>query len=397
MAKQKYLDYCRENQFPCETIENNFNFEENQTISLLINFSQNHLSNNFKNTDSKKQRLFELVEIFARLTSIDVIKIKKIQRDFVEFDYEILRFFALTNSYSIRNEKLIRRIKEFSQLSIKIKEKLTNVYEEEFGKKQSASINTSSISGHCILVSGDDLDELKKLLETIKERAMENEINVYTNGALFLAHFYPYFINNKILKGHYDTNNVEYDFSTFFGPILITQNFIQKIDTLYRGEIFSNKIISYSKVLDIKNDDYNPIIDSALNMEKCQKKPMEILNINYNRKKILDFIEKFNQDEIVIISGMINEKNEIENYENKKIIRINCPLENDILIDAIKILKEKNIKITIFFAQCNFSNLSMMLSLLNQEINLNTAKYSFSIISPYVFESLREDFQVSII
>ena len=32
---------------------------------------------------------------------------------------------------------------------------------------------------------------------------------------------------------------------------MITKNFVQKIDSLYRGELFSNKLISFDKVFDM--------------------------------------------------------------------------------------------------------------------------------------------------
>ena len=395
--KEIYLNYCKNHDFPNETIDNNFSYEDNFTISQLINYSQMNLMNKQRNLDRTKQRLFELITIFARLCAVEVVKIKKIKPEFNKFDYEIIRFFALTNGYSIRNEKIIRRIIEFSNFALQIKEKLASLYEERYGKKESAQIETSSIEGHCILVSGDDLDNLEMLLKTINEMDIKEKINVYTNSALVLAHFYPYFKNNKFLKGHLDSNNIEYDFSTFAGPILITSNFVQKIDNLYRGEIFSNKLISYSKVIDIKNNDYKPLIDIALKSKKCSEIKAKTLHINYNRKSVQKFISKIEEKEIIIVSGMINENHSIENCKDKKIVKINCPLENDILIDTIKELKAKKIKVVVFFAQCNFANLGMLLSLLAQDVELHIANCSHVLINPHIIESLREDFDVSII
>ena len=395
-VKNCYINYCMENDFPCETIETSFSLEKNTSISQLINYAQNNIANKQKNVDKSKQRLFELITLFAKLCAIEIVKIKKLDENFDEFDFEILRFFALTNTYSIRSEKIIRRIKEFCEFSLKIFFKLSEIYEEKYGTKESASTSDGLVDGHCILVSGDDLDELDELLKTIEETKPKENINVYTHGSLFLAHFYPHFKNNKYLKGHFGTQDAEYDFSVFDGAILITQNFIQKIDSLYRGEIFSNKLISFSKFADIKNNDYMPVLDACLKLDGCKKsKKASVIKIDYDKNKIKKLTENTKAQEVIIISGIIEKEN--KNINNAQIININFPLESDILLKSIQELKEKNIKITLFLAQCNLVNLKVLFMLLNQNINLNIANCPHVLINPHVIECLKEDFNVNII
>lgn len=394
-VKKKYGEHCKLNNFPTESINSNFNFDKNMTISELINCSQNSFVNYQKNVDKTKQRLFEVVTLFSRLCAIELIKISKFKKECKEFKFEVLRFFALTSSYSIRNEKIKRRIYEFSDFSLKIAIELSSIYQERYGKKESAKTKRSAIEGHCILASGDDLDELEKLLKTLEEMDLKENVNVYTHGPLFLAHFYPYFKNNKFLKGHFGADNPEYDFSIFNGSILITQNFIQKIDSLYRGEIFSNKLISFSKVLDIKNDDYKPVIEAALKLNKCEKsKESEDLNIEYDREKIIKFINNTTAKEVIAISGKIDRKID---FKTKEIVELNCPLEGDILLESVEKLKEKDIKIVAFFSQCNLSNLAILFMLLNKDVDLHIANCSHMLINPHVVESLKEDFGVNII
>ena len=396
--KEKYIKYCEENKLPCELIKPSFDFSKMMTISDLINFAQSNLINIQKNIDKQKLRLFELITLFSRLCAIEIIKIKKFDKDYSDYGYEVLRFFALTNSYSIRNEKIKRRIYEFSDFALKISEKLSLIYQEKYGTKENAKTNSSLLDGRCILVSGDDLNELEKLLNTIENYETKEKINVYTHGPLFLAHFYPYFKNNKNLKGHFGADNAEYDFSIFNGTILITQNFIQKIDSLYKGEIFSNKLISFSKVIDIKDGDYIPVVESALNLSGCKKsKIATTIEINYDRQKIKKFIEEANVEEIIVISGLLDGESQVSDYEGKKIVEISCPLEGDILLESISKLKEKDIKITVFLAQCNLTNLGVLLTLLNQNIDLNIATCPHALINPHILECLKEDFNVSII
>ena len=397
-VKTNYISHCEENKVPCEIIKSCFNFDSSMSISDLINFAQNNFTNKQKNPDKIKLRLFELITLFSRLCAIEIVKIKKLNEQYYSLAYEVLRFFALTSAYSIRNEKIIRRIYEFSDFSLKISEKVSLIYQEKYGEKESANTSSSLLDGHCILVSGDDLDELEKLLNTVENMDIKEKINVYTHGPLFLAHFYPYFKKNKFLKGHFGADNAEYDFSVFDGAILITQNFIQKIDSLYRGEIFSNKLISFSKVIDIKNKNYIPVIETALKMDGCKKsKETTSIKINYDRQKIKKFINSADVEEIIVISGLLESNSEITDYNGKKIVEISCPLEGDLLIESISKLKEKGIKITVFLAQCNLNTLGTLLTLLNQNIDLNIASCPHALINPHVLESLKEDFKVNII
>ena len=154
----------------------------------------------------------------------------------------------------------------------------------------------------------------------------------------------------------------------------------------------------HTQTIDIKNKNYVPVVESTLKLEGCKKtKESSEIKINYDREKIKKFIDKTNAEEIVVISGLINEKHNIEDYQNKKFIKLNCPLEGDILLESINKLKQKGIKITVFLAQCNLSNLKVLFTLLNQGINLHIANCPHVLINPHVIESLKEDFGVNII
>ena len=159
--KKLYVDYCSQNELPCEIIKTSFNYDKSMSISDLINYAQNNFTNKQKNVDKTKLRLFELVTLFSRLCAIELTKIKKLEKDYCEYDFEVLRFFALTNAFSIRNEKIIRRIYEFSDVSLKISIKLSLLYQEKYGIKESANTKSTLLDGHCILVSGDVLEELE--------------------------------------------------------------------------------------------------------------------------------------------------------------------------------------------------------------------------------------------
>lgn len=395
--KEKYVEFCKSNKLPCEIINTDFNLNNLTTISELIKFSEENITNRQKGCDKNKFRLFELITIFVRLCAINIVKIKKIEPEFNNYDFEIVRFFALTNGYTIRNEKIIRRIKEFPNIAFKIRKKLSNLLQTRYGTIEDANIDIYSKKGHCILVSGEDFDELEDVLKSLENFKTSDKINVYTHGELILAHFYPFFKHNKFLAGHWGKNDTEYDFSTFPGAIFMTQNFNQKIDNLYKGELFSSKLISFKKVCAIKNNDFTPVINSALKLEGfIQSGKEEIYKPNNAIKKIEELLENFDGNELIIIAGSKNPNFE-ETHKGKTVINIPFPYDIEILTDIIKKCTQNSIKLTLFFTQCNKASLESLLILINSNIEIALADCSYALINPHVTEALKNDFNIKII
>lgn len=393
--KEKYLEYCKQKRFPCEIINTDFKLDNLTTLSELIKFSQENITNRKKDNDREKMSLFELISTYTRLCAINIVKIKKIKPEYNTYDFELLRFFALTNGYSIRNEKIIRRIKEFSAIALEIRKKLSNLIEEKYGTKEDAKINIYTQKGHCILVSGEDFDELENILNAVKES--KRDINVYTNGELFLAHFYPYFKNNEILKGHWGKNEIEYDFSTFPGVIFMTQNFNGKIDNLYKGELFTSKLISFNKVCSIKDKNYTPLIESCLKLEGFTKDDKaDIYTIECHNKKIYETINKIEDNELIIVAGNKNLQTE-DRYKDKPVITINFPYSVEIFTDIIEKCKEKNIKPILFFTECNKTSLESLFILIGYDIEIALADCPYALINPNVTACLKNNFNIKVI
>ena len=87
----------------------------------------------------------------------------------------------------------------------------------------------------------------------------------------------------------------------------------------------------------------------------------------------------------------------LEIYNDKYILKIDCPLENEILLDLVDKLKEKKVKITLFFPWCNLEGLDILFLLLNKEINLSMAVCKNALINPHVIEALRDEFGIEFI
>ena len=394
-AKEKYIKTCKENHQPCELIDSDFDFCEKMTLSSMIKIGETKLQNKYCGVSNEKKRLLELITIFAKTSAIVLQLLKKIKHDTSDFDFEVIRFFSLTNTLSTRCEKLKRRILEFSKIGFQIQEQTNEYYEKRYGKRESAKILTTPEEGKAILISGPDMFELEKLLETIGNR----EINVYTNSLMFIAHTYPKFKKYKNLKGHLGTQNPQIDFSDFPGAILLTQNFSQKIDNLLRGTVYSNKIIAPNRVFKIKDNNYEPLIQSALNLCGFEKtKNKKYFEITHNFKNIENTLNELKNSSVVIIVGENSTTEHIQDFNGKKIINLDCPIETDLLIFTLKKCMEFNIKTDLFFTSCSISSINTLLSTLYMQLeNIYLVDCSTSVVNPHILESLENDFNIKII
>ena len=394
-TKERYMNICKQNRQPCELINTDEDFCEKSNLSAMIKIGEEKLQNKYRGVNNEKQRLLELITIFAKTSSIILQLLKKVKPDTSDFDFEVIRFFSLTNSISNRCEKLKRRILEFSKIGYQIQQQTSDFYENRYGKRTSAKILTTPIEGKAILISGPDIFELEKLLETIGNR----EINVYTNSLMYIAHTYPKFKKYKNLKGHLGTQNPQIDFSDFPGAILLTQNFSQKIDNLLRGTMYSNKTIAPNRMFKIKNNDYEPLIQSALKLDGFKKtKNKKYLELPHDFTKIETTLNELKDSSVVIIVGENSSTEDIQDFNGKKIINLDCPVETDLLLSTLKKCKDLNIKTDLFFTSCSISSINTLLCTLFMNLeNTYLVNCSSSIISPHVLESLESDFEVNII
>ena len=80
-TRDKYVEYCTQNNIPYETIQVNSEVNNFTTISELISYAQNKLVNFKDSINEDKLRLFELIVVIAKFASIDVSKLKKFDKN----------------------------------------------------------------------------------------------------------------------------------------------------------------------------------------------------------------------------------------------------------------------------------------------------------------------------
>ena len=160
-----------------------------------------------------------------------------------------------------------------------------------YGKIQESEVDMSSFEGKSILVSGSDLNALQIILEQVKD----NDINVYTHGFdMLVAHTLPELKKYANLRGHFSVNKNNYiaDFSTFKGPILMSRVYMENVDFLYRGRLFSEDTYVSKGITRIVDGDYSPIIKATSQAPGFKKyNHRSIIKAGYDEDKILEFTD----------------------------------------------------------------------------------------------------------
>ncbi len=394
-VREKYLECAKENRIKYELVENAIKLPEKATLTNLLRAGEALVLEKRNSYEPKKLSLIELITFFAKTTSINIEKLSHLGFKNPEWNFQILKFLNLTNISSKKTEKLKQSICDFSKISFDIWKKLTETLEKTYGKRIENNINFEIKEGKSILVSGSDLDELDKLLEAVEGE----DINIYTNSSLFSAFCYPHFLKYKNLIGHFGDENAEIDFTNFKGVIFTTQNFLQKVDYLRHGTIYTTKIIAPEKMIRVTDYDFKPLIENALKTTGFAKEDVQKskeVTLKYNIQDIDNIIEGANGKEIYVIVGSYNKEEILKKFEGKTLIKLDSPVEIQLLIHILN--KTNCTNLVLVLTHCTPNTINILLStLFSNPVKIYFAKCPNYLINPHIIAALTEEFDVEMI
>ena len=297
--------------------------------------------------------------------------------------------------------------------------KIRKIQEKEYGLQIQSEVSFSTRKGQAVLVVGSNLKELEQILDKFKDK----NIDIYTHDNMILAHTFPKFKEYKNFKGQFGQGmeNCLLDFSTFPGPIILTKNSLFNIENLYRGRLYTTDF-SYSKgVIQIKNNDFSSVIESAEESKGFKTgKTCESEKVGFPYKetleKIYTKIKENNYKQIFIIGIEGYTEDETKYFQtllkhipdNILVLSLSCceEKENRICLNAIydttsvlklseELIKNSNIKVTIFYPYCDRHTLSVIIytsSIINNKIFIG--KWNNSVINPNIIDTLKTEYDI---
>lgn len=429
-AQKNYIDYCEKNNLDLQILKaytdkcSDFNFIDALKQGELQNIQKNKI------LDKDKKSLYDILYIILQNACRNIAQINLFNENEAEDEtIEIIKLISSTNFKSTGTEKLKSRIEKASQINYGLYKKLKNLSYQRFGIPHLSEVKLDYKKGKAVLVTGDSLMDLYDFLQATKD----TDINVYTHDALILAHCYDEFKKFKNLVGHYQKSieNLEMDFSSFPGVILITRNGNGNYLNIIRGLIYTTNEIGGKGVTVVKNNDFENLIKTANEQEGFKKdKQFDKIQIGYNFDEIEvqleKIVEQIENDKIknLYMFGLLNNIGGLDDYyknfidkidDNSYIISLSFDEKKDNLYHinsyydyslTYKILEKlepscvkKNIPINIIMTELNLSLISRIFDIVNnfEYENIYIPNRISDHVNPQIIETLKSQFEIKIL
>lgn len=425
-TKNCYLNECDKNSAIPVTADEIISFDDNYSLAksinsgdILIKYLYNNIS--LKNRNFSQILITVLKSVCQNISMLFDFGI----RDHIAIS-DVIRLLSMHNTSEYNESLLLNFINSLALLNSKLQYQMAMTLFENFGNISEVAVSHSTRKGKCILVSGNNFNDLIKILEYTKD----NNIDVYTHSNLLICHSLEKFKKYPNLIGHYgrSSENCIIDYGTFPGAILLTKNSKNNTEYLYRGKIFSNDYITPQGVIKIENNDYKPVIESALSsvgFKNGRQKPDTNLGFNENDvdellKKLFERLETGRLRRLFIVG--INSFSDVQKeyfdiffanvradefaisfyYESNKnnVVTINIgnyiPLASFILDKLLSKRKYLN-KMYFIFPTCDVTTISAIIKLKNIGAdNIYIASCSPKVINPSVFETFMDKYDIKV-
>ena len=200
------------------------------------------------------------------------------------FMHEAL-FKTLTN-VDFSNEDMWNTVLRAGMMNFKIMQLLDKANTDHFGLPSPVTVNTGTVKGPGILVTGHDLLDLEDLLK----QTQGTGVNVYTHGEMLPAHGYPELRKYKNLVGNYGTawQRQRTEFAEFGGPILTTTNCVMIPPESYKDRLYTTGITAVEGVKHIADRrDFSQLIEHAKKIGDLPERPGKALSTGFHHKAVL--------------------------------------------------------------------------------------------------------------
>lgn len=424
-VKNTYSKLSKEREMDAKSLILPVEFTEKTTLAQAISMGEKIMLTEEK--VSLKKNLLAILLIALQSISINFGNYSKLKDFDTKLFYQIITAINRFNSDDISIKTIKNEIIKIVNSDFELQINLANDFLLHFGDISKVLVSHSTRKGKAILVSGNNFTSLYEVLKLAKE----NNIDVYTHSNLLIAHALGLFNKFENLQGHFGskTENCILDFATFPGAILMTKNFRNNTEYLYRGRIFSNDYIVPKGVTKIENNDFSPIIESSLSAKGFSKgKSKEDTLLGYDEPEI---VTKFAQIAQKLEVGQISRlyivgidallERETAYYEKflkclkddefaitfsydvqrENVLAINVgnfiPLMSRLLSQFFRHADISNDKISFFFTTCDVMTLSSIILLASKGAkNIYMSQCVPTIVNPATFNTFINEYNVNI-
>jgi len=300
-VKNMYKQLCEEKNIEANFFKNQMKLGEKYTISDVVKQGQKYNDKiNSKLSEDQKKGL-EIIIIILKSICLYIVELQSLDVDIDKYYEELLLAINPKNFNELSTEEIKELMKKYSLTDNELMSIVFEARKKEFGEFIETDILLSPKEGKAILVAGTDLHDLKLLLEATKDKG----INIYTHGRMITGHTFEKLKTYPHLMGHYGKGIDDYisDFSSFPGAILLTKMSLFRVEKLCFCKLYTTDKITNLNATPIKDNDFEPIIHSALRedgFEETEPEIKEKFGINEQNyiNEVAQLVERVSKNEI---------------------------------------------------------------------------------------------------
>ncbi|MFQ5823891.1 MAG: hydroxylamine reductase [bacterium] len=203
-------------------------------------------------------------------------------------------FYSTFTNVNFDAEDFIRLTVEAGKMNVNTMRLLKKAHIETYGEPEPTEVQTGTVKGRGIIVTGHSL----KVLEELLKQTEGTGINVYTHSELLPAHGYPGLKKYRHLVGNlgkawFDQKQL---FSKYPVAVLGTSNCVLIPREEYRDRMFTTGPARLPGVQHIAGYDYTAVIEKAKSLPELDEKPGEvILTTGFSKSVVLSLKDKIKQ------------------------------------------------------------------------------------------------------
>jgi len=199
--------------------------------------------------------------------------------------------FKTVTNVSFDLNQYLELVLKCGAVNLKTMEMLDKAHTQRFGNPVPTAVETGSIAGRGILITGHDLLDLYELLKQTEGSG----INIYTHSEMLPAHGYPGLKKFKHLAGNYGGawQEQKKEFSAFSGALLATTNCVLiPPERSYLDRLFTTGITGITGATHLKNRDFKVLIEKAKSLPALAEVPGKKIWTGFHHTAILGLADK---------------------------------------------------------------------------------------------------------
>ena len=203
-------------------------------------------------------------------------------------------FYSTFTNVNFDAENFIRLAVEGGKMNVKTMKLLKRAHIETYGEPEPTKVQTGTVKGKGIIVTGHGLKALEELLKQTEGTG----INVYTHSELLPAHGYPGLKKYKHLVGNLGISwrDQKKLFSKYPVAILGTSNCVLIPKEDYKDRMFTTGPARLPGVHHIDGYDYTPVIEKTKSLPELDDKLGDyILTTGFSKNAVLSLKDKIKE------------------------------------------------------------------------------------------------------